>query len=260
MSFQIHLRFEDIGLVGLTLCVKTYKMCFFEMLLQHLVIQIVLHLATRIPPIADVTSFVFLPAMLIELIVTIESLAAKATFWMTPESALVNSSWVVVSKFLMPTKLSIREQIMLMGKDLLVASTQITKHFAVLLFDVAMQVGPSQACDIAVLIWTIIPEEKNGVFEDDVFFVLDPKVCVQSHKIRFGKLFISLGSIVRKDHIRCFRLGQSASVLKVRDCRCLPYNMRSHAFCRVLSTVGRRCGMSGGCKARLIDARPLKHK
>jgi hypothetical protein len=241
MSFQIHLRLEDIGLVGLTLCIKTYKMCFFEMLLQHLVIQVVLHLAARISPVADVASFVFLSAMLIELIVTIESLAAKATFWMTLESALVNSSWVVVTKFFMPPKLPIRKQIMLMSKDFLVASTQITKHFAVLLFDVAVQVRPSQACNIAVLIWTIVSEEENGVFKDDVFFVLDPKVHVQSHKIRLGKLFISLRSIVGKDHIRCFRLGQVSFCIESSG---LPLPTLQYAQSRFLySALNRRAQM-----------------
>lgn len=93
------------------------------MLLQHLVVEIVLHLAARIPPVADMTSFVLLSTVLVELIVPIESLATKSTFWMTPKSTLINGSWVVVPEFLMPSKLSKCEKLMLVSEDLLVAST-----------------------------------------------------------------------------------------------------------------------------------------
>lgn len=61
--------------------------------------------------------------VLVELIVPIESLTTKSTFWMTPKSTLINGSWVVVPEFLMPSKLSKCEKLMLVSEDLLVAST-----------------------------------------------------------------------------------------------------------------------------------------
>lgn len=118
-------------------------MCFFKVLLQHLIIQVILHLATWISPVADMAPFMFLPTVLIEFIVTIESFATKAAFWMAPKTTLVNGPWVVISKLLMPPEFSEREKFVLVGKDLLVAGAEVTHHFAMALLHMAMQVRPS---------------------------------------------------------------------------------------------------------------------
>jgi hypothetical protein len=61
-------------------------MSLLEVLFQHLVIQVVLRMAAVVPSITDMTLLVIFPAMCVQLIVPIESLPAKATFWMPFEA------------------------------------------------------------------------------------------------------------------------------------------------------------------------------
>lgn len=201
------------------------------------------------------TSFVLLATVLIELVITIESLTTKAAFWMTPETALINGSRMVITELCMPPKLPKGKELMLMGEDFLVASTKITHQLAMLLFDMVMEMRPSQACDIAVSIGTVVPQKKDGVFEDDIFLILDPEGSVRSYKVRHGKLFVFLRSIVGEYHIRCFSLYLLAAFLRATRKYCLPCNTRSHAFYTKPSALTRRCGMSDGYKAQLTNVR-----
>lgn len=109
MGFQVHFGFEHVGFVGLTFGIKADKMHFLEMLLQHLVVKVILYLAGRVSSVADVTSFMFLSTVLVELVVTVEPFAAESTSWMASKAALVDGPWIVVPKFLVPAQFSMVE-------------------------------------------------------------------------------------------------------------------------------------------------------
>lgn len=100
MSFQIHFCLEDVGLVGLTFRVQAHKMIRGEVLLQLLVIQVVLWLSSTISSVAYVASFMFLSTVIVQFIVAIESLSAKAALRVSFESRLI------VAKSLMPSQFS----------------------------------------------------------------------------------------------------------------------------------------------------------
>ena len=75
-------------------------MVFSKMNFQSVVVNIIL-LLSLILSVTDVTSFVLVTAVCIQLIVTVEPLSAETAFWVTFEAALVNCAWVVVTKLLM---------------------------------------------------------------------------------------------------------------------------------------------------------------
>jgi len=61
-------------------------MSILEMLFQRLVVQVVLWIATVIPSITNVAFLVLLPAVRVQLVVSVESLPTETTFWMPFES------------------------------------------------------------------------------------------------------------------------------------------------------------------------------
>lgn len=76
-------------------------MCFGEMLLELLVVQVILRIPATIPPVANMTSLMFLPAMGVQLIVAVKPLLAKSALGVTFEAGLVDSTWVVIAESLM---------------------------------------------------------------------------------------------------------------------------------------------------------------
>lgn len=94
-----------------------------KMLFQGIVVLIVLLLSSFVPPITNVTSFMFISTMCVELVITIEPLHTKSTLGMPLESTLIYGTRIVVAKLLMFPKLLRGEQLMFMGEDLLVPRT-----------------------------------------------------------------------------------------------------------------------------------------
>ena len=57
-------------------------MSILEVLFQHLVVQVVLWIAAVIPSITNVAFLVLLPAVRVQLVVSVESLPTETTLWM----------------------------------------------------------------------------------------------------------------------------------------------------------------------------------
>ena len=159
MSFQVHLRFEYIGLICLALCIQTDKVDICKMLLQFLIVSVVLRLSTCVASIADVTPFMLLSTMKVQFVVSVETLSAEAAFWMPLEARLINSSWIVVTELLMLPQFAKREQLVLVGEDFLMASTEITHHLGMNRFDMTVEIWPSEASNIAVLVGTVVSQK-----------------------------------------------------------------------------------------------------
>ena len=104
-------------------------MVFSEVKFQRIIVYIILLLASKIPPIANMALFVLISAMSIQLIIAIESLPAEATLRMALETTLVHGSRVVVAKLFMLPKFGSSEQFMFMREDFLVSCAQITQDF-----------------------------------------------------------------------------------------------------------------------------------
>jgi hypothetical protein len=142
----------------LTFSVQADEVCCREVLLQFLVVQIVLRISASISSVTYVTSFVLLPTVGIQLVISIESLLAEATLWMSLKSRLVDCSRVVVSVFLMLPKLTEREQFVFMGEHLFVPCAKVAHHLPVLALDMAVEVRPSQTSNITIPVRAVISE------------------------------------------------------------------------------------------------------
>lgn len=92
---------------------------------------------------------------------------------MSLESTLVYSSRIVVAKFFVLAQLSVREKFMFMSKDFLVPRTEIAHDFVMHTLYMSVEIWPSQTCNVATWIRTIITKEQNGILEYLGLFVLD---------------------------------------------------------------------------------------
>jgi hypothetical protein len=97
MCFQVHLRFENNKLLFQALWVKASEMIFCKMLLKGVVINVILLLAMGGTSITDVTAFVLITTMSVELVVAVKSLATEPTLGVPSEATLVYSSRLVVT-------------------------------------------------------------------------------------------------------------------------------------------------------------------
>jgi hypothetical protein len=78
-------------------------MIFSEVDLQRVIIGVVLMLSRSIPTVTDVTPFMLIPTVFVELVITVEALSTKAAFWVSLKSTLFCTAWLVVAELLMPS-------------------------------------------------------------------------------------------------------------------------------------------------------------
>lgn len=101
-------------------------MIFLEMTLKGLIIHVVLLLAVVGSAVTDMTAFVLLTAMGIQLVVTVKALSTETTFGMSFETALVDGTGLVITVFFVLSQLRVRKEGMFVGEDLFVSCTKIT--------------------------------------------------------------------------------------------------------------------------------------
>ena len=129
------------------------------MFLEFLVVQVILWISATVTPVANMTPFVLFSAVSVELVVAIEALSAKITFWMSLEARLVDCTRIVITKFLVSAEFTKGKELVFVGENFLVASAEVAHHFAMLSPDMTMEVGPAVACLIAVLVGTVVSKE-----------------------------------------------------------------------------------------------------
>ena len=128
------------------------------MFFERVVVNKVLLLPSLISSVADMTSLVLVPTMHIELVVAVETLSTEATLRVSLESTLIDSPWIIVPELLMFSELANREELVLMGEDLLVPCTEVAHDLVVHALDMSMQVWPAKTGDIAILIRAVVPK------------------------------------------------------------------------------------------------------
>lgn len=102
MCFQVQLGIKHNELLLQAFRINTSVVVFSEMLLERVVVNIILLLSPAVSPVTKVTSFMLVPTMGVELIVSVEALSAETAFRMTLEPALIYRSWVIIAELLMP--------------------------------------------------------------------------------------------------------------------------------------------------------------
>lgn len=155
MCFEVKLGIEHHKLLLKTLPIQTNEMVILEMSLQRRVVHIIMRLS-RISPVTNETSLVLVAAMLIKLVTVVEPLAAKVAQRVSLETGLINGARFVIPLAHMIAQLLIREHLMFVCKDLLVPRAEIAHLLVMRSSDVAMQIRPAKAREIAVAIGTVI--------------------------------------------------------------------------------------------------------
>jgi hypothetical protein len=74
---------------------------FLEVDFERVIVDKVLLLSAAITPVADVAAFVFVSAMCVQFVISIEALSAETAFWMSLEATLIDGAGVVVAELLM---------------------------------------------------------------------------------------------------------------------------------------------------------------
>jgi hypothetical protein len=150
MRVQVDLGLEDDKLLLHALRIRAKEMVFPEVIFQVLIVEIVLRSSPPISAFANMTLLMAISTVHKELIVAIKSLLAECTLGMPFESSLVDSSRIVVAEFFVLLKVLLRKQLMLVGENLFMTRAEVAHPFLVRAPDMPVQVGPTQASDIAV--------------------------------------------------------------------------------------------------------------
>lgn len=127
MSLEIHFRIEHNELLLETFPVWARKVVFLKVLLKRVVVDIILLLSAAFSAVTDMATLVFIPAMCVKLVVSVEALTTEAALRMTLETTLVDSPRIVVAELLVLSQLSKREELVFVGEDFLVSRAQIAR-------------------------------------------------------------------------------------------------------------------------------------
>lgn len=204
MCLHVQLRLEDNELLLQASPIGAEKVVLLEVLLQFVVVEKIVRLS-RVPPIAQEATLVLHAAVLKQLVVVVEALPAEAAEGVALEARLVGSTRLVVTVAHVPLQFLIREQLMLVGEDFLVASAEITHALAMRRLDVTMQIGPAQPGKIARPVGTVVPQQEDGVADNLLVGVFDADVAVGGGEIAVCVGLELLVGIVGKDNIRSWR-------------------------------------------------------
>lgn len=207
VGFQIHFRLENYKFLLQAFLIGAQEMILSEMLLQRIVVLIVLLLSPFVSSITYMTSFMLVSTMGVKFVITIKSLPAEPTFWVPFESTLINSTRIVIAKFLMFSELLWCEQLMLMSEDLFVPRTEITQLFMVSGLHMPMEIWPAPTSDIAIGSWTIITKQQDCIVVYFLMLVLDPQHFVSLLKVSVHKVLVAFVSIVCEYHEFCLCLS-----------------------------------------------------
>lgn len=127
VGLEVHFRIEHNKLFLQAFTVWAHEVVFSEVLLERIVIDKVLLLPASFSSVADVATLMLVATMRVELIVSVEALAAESTFRVSLETALINCARIVVAKFLVLLEVCEGEELVLVSEYFLVSSTQIAR-------------------------------------------------------------------------------------------------------------------------------------
>jgi hypothetical protein len=101
MRFEIYLGLKNHKLLLQAFLVWTEEMILPVVYLQIIVVAVVDRLPSLVTSITNMTSLVHLSAMVVQLIISVETKPTESALRMSLESALVNSPRMVVAKLFM---------------------------------------------------------------------------------------------------------------------------------------------------------------
>lgn len=147
VGLERHLGLEDCKLLLHAFPLITHIVCFFKVLLQGLVVYIVSGVS-RIPLVADVASLVLFAAVLVKLVIVVESGPTELTERVPLESC--QSTWLVgIAEFDVLPQLLVRVHVMFVGEEFLVPGAEVAHLFVVYRSDMLMQIRPAKPGKVA---------------------------------------------------------------------------------------------------------------
>lgn len=142
MRLKIHLCIEHDELLLLTFPICTEEVILSEMILQSVVVSVVVRMS-RISSVAEETTLVLHPTMIVQLIVVVESFTAESTQGMAFEACLICRARLVISPPHMLLQLFVGKKLVFVSEDTLVPGAQIAHALLVCRFDMAMKIRPA---------------------------------------------------------------------------------------------------------------------
>jgi hypothetical protein len=217
VGLEIHLGLEHDELLLEALAVQTEEMVLLKMLLERVVILVVVRLP-RVAPVTDKAPLVLVPAMVVELVGVVEARAAEAAQWVSLETGLVNGSRLVVAFAHVVLQFLVGEQLVLVRKDLLVTSAEVTHLLVVDAPHMAVEIWPAQSSKVAGIVGAVVAEEENGVANYVFVRIPDADIVVCAADVSSRVVFESLRIVVGEDDERrlCLEHGEERSVYTFR--------------------------------------------
>jgi hypothetical protein len=205
VSLEVEFSLEDNKLLFQALPVIAHEVVSLEVLLEGIVVHIVVWLP-RVTTVADEAAFVFVSAVLVELVIIIETSTAEAAEWMSTEACLVGSARLIIATPHMLRQLPISEHIMLVCEDLFVASAQVAHLLVVDGTNMPVEVLPTEAGKVAIWIRAVVAQEEDCVPNDILASIANADIIVGACNVGVGILLVALIRVVRKNDKRCICL------------------------------------------------------
>jgi hypothetical protein len=201
VGLQVQLGLKHDELLLDALAVHANVMVLLEVLLERVVVEVVMRLP-RVSAVADETTLVLIPAVLIQLVAIIEARAAETAQRMPPKASLVDGARLVVAVAHMLGQLLVGKRVVLVRKHFLGPGAQVAHLLVVDRADVAVQVLPAEAGKVAFAIGAVVPEQKNRVAYYVLASIPDPDVIVGASDFGLGVFLVALRSVVGEDDKR----------------------------------------------------------
>lgn len=202
VCLEVHLCVKNDKLLLHALTVRAEEVVVLEMLLESIVVPVIVRLS-RVSPVAEETALVLVSAVFVELVIVIEALAAECTQGMALETGLIYSAWLIVAPTHVLSNTLIAEQLMLVGKDLLVARAEVTHAFVVCRSRVPMKIRPSQTGKVAVWVRTVVSKQQDRVSHNIFARVPDADIIVGACDVSVTILVKALVYIIGKNDEGC---------------------------------------------------------
>lgn len=245
VRLHVQLRLKDDKLLLHAPAVRAQEVILFKVPLQLLIVEEVVGLP-RVSPVADEAALVLHAAVLKQLVVVVEALAAEAAQRVALEARLVGGAGLVVAVAHVLFQLLVAKELVLVGEDLFVAGAEVAHALVMGGLDVAMEVGPAKAGKVAGAVGAVVAQQQDGVADDVLVGVLDADVGVGGGEVGVGVVFEALLGVVGEDDIGRWCLEQLLACVGEKSSRTRTY-----------SAVGTVLGLVQGPHAQAADVARL---
>ena len=133
---------------------------------------------------------------------------------------------------------------MLVGKDFFVPRTEVAEYFVMRALDMAVKVWPTPTCNVAVVVWAVVPQEEKGICMNVFLGVFNSKRFVRLLEVSINEIFIPLVRIVCEDDEFSFGLPRLSGYTAIVTVEITHTTMRTSS-CLVQRSQPQRTDVTG---------------